>query len=220
MTDLIGAKQALRVIAANSCDRIALPRVRNIAKLGIAGRLMRCQPVIPDGEHVVTDFFQRDLVALVPKLRRFARSLVGNAADADDLVQAACEKALRNAAQFRPDSRMDSWMYRIVQNLWLDDKRRQRTRGHAIDPDTADLSDDGKAARLPEDRLMLAEVHRAIAALPEPQRIVLALIAIEGLSYKDAAAVLDVPVGTVMSRLSRAREALLPYLGQTKGPRQ
>ncbi len=168
----------------------------------------------------MTDQFRRDLVALVPKLRRFAGSLVGNPQDADDLVQAACEKALRNMAQFQPGTRMDSWMYRIVQTLWLDDRRRNRTRGTVIDPDDAILSDEGKAARLPEARLMLAEVRRAMAALPEAQRVVLSLIAIEGLSYKEAADVLDVPVGTIMSRLSRARAALLPQLGQSEGPRQ
>ncbi len=168
----------------------------------------------------MTDSFRHDLVAVVPKLRRFARSLVGNVQDADDLVQAACERALRNSSQFRPGSRMDSWMYRIIQNLWLDDKRRDRTRGTAIDPDDAHLSDEGKSARLPEDRMMLAQVRVAMAGLPPGQREVLALIAIEGLSYKETAEVLDVPVGTVMSRLSRAREALLPKLRLTEGRRQ
>jgi RNA polymerase sigma-70 factor (ECF subfamily) len=164
----------------------------------------------------VSDAFRRDLVALVPKLRRFARSLVGSAQDADDLVQAACERALRNPAQFSVGTRM----YRIIQNLWLDDRRRNRTRGTAIDPDDAYLSDEGKAAQLPEDRMMLAQVRGAMATLPEGQREVLALIAIEGLSYKETAEVLDLPIGTVMSRLSRAREALLPKLGLSEGRRQ
>jgi RNA polymerase sigma-70 factor (ECF subfamily) len=168
----------------------------------------------------VAESFQRNLVALVPQLRRFARSLVGNVQDADDLVQAACEKALRNAEQFSTGTRMDSWMYRIVQNQWLDERRRNQTRGTAIDPEDAYLSDEGKAARLPEDRMMLAQVRQAMLALPEGQREVLSLIAIEGLSYKDAAEVLDLPIGTVMSRLSRAREALLPKLGLCEGRRQ
>jgi RNA polymerase sigma-70 factor (ECF subfamily) len=167
----------------------------------------------------MSDHFRRDLVALVPRLRRFALSLSGNREDADDLVQAACEKALRNQAQFREGTRMDSWMYRIVQTLWLDDRRRARTRGVAVDPEDAGLSDHGQAAALPEDRMMLARARSAMAALPEAQRNVLALVAIEGLSYREAAEVLDVPVGTVMSRLSRAREALLPQLGESKGGR-
>lgn len=168
----------------------------------------------------MTDTFRRNLVDLVPKLRRFAFSLVGNAQDADDLVQAACERALRSVDQFQAGTRMDSWMYRIIQNLWLDEKRRSRTRGTSIDPDDAYLSDEGKAAQLPEDRMMLAQVRSAMASLPEGQREVLALVAIEGLSYKDAAEALDLPIGTVMSRLSRAREALLPKLGPSEGRRQ
>jgi RNA polymerase sigma-70 factor (ECF subfamily) len=164
--------------------------------------------------------FQRDLVDCVPKLRRFALSLAGNRADADDLVQAACERALKGAGQFVPGTRLDSWMYRIVQNLWIDQRRRARTRGTAIDPEDANLSDHGRAASLPEDRMMLDRARAAMATLPEGQREVLSLVAIEGMSYKEAAEVLDLPVGTVMSRLSRAREALLPKLGMSQGGRQ
>ncbi len=164
--------------------------------------------------------FRLALVDLVPKLRRFALSLTGNRQDADDLVQAACEKALKNEQQFQPGTRMDSWMYRIVQTLWLDDHRRNVTRGQPVDPEDANLSDGGRASRLPEDRLMLASVEKAMAELPENQRDVLALVAIEGLSYRDTAETLGIPVGTVMSRLSRAREALLPRLGLHQGGRQ
>ncbi|MEM8959054.1 MAG: RNA polymerase sigma factor [Pseudomonadota bacterium] len=168
----------------------------------------------------MTDRFRQDLVATVPKLRRFALSLTGNSSDADDLVQSACVKALKNAEQFREGTRMDSWMYRIIQTLWIDDRRRAKTRGAAIDPEGAGLSDGGKSARLPEDRMMLGQARKAMASLPEKQRTVLSLVAIEGLSYKETAEVLDVPVGTVMSRLARAREALLPQLGLSKGALQ
>lgn len=164
--------------------------------------------------------FRRELVGLVPKLRRFALSLSGNPQDADDLVQAACEKALKNRSQFQPGTRMDSWMYRIVQTLWLDDRRRHKVRGTAIDPDDAHLSDEGKAANLPGDRMMLAKVRVAMGSLPEGQREVLSLVAIEGLSYRETADVLGLPIGTVMSRLSRARESLLPKLGLAEGGRQ
>lgn len=164
--------------------------------------------------------FKRDLVDCVPRLRRFALSLAGNRHDADDLVQSACERALKNADQFVPGARIDSWMYRIVQNLWIDQRRRTATRGVAVDPEDANLSDGGRSASLPEDRMMLAKAREAMATLPEGQREVLSLIAIEGLSYKETAEVLDLPIGTVMSRLSRAREALMPRLGQSVGRRQ
>lgn len=156
--------------------------------------------------------FQLDLVALVPRLRRFAYALSGSADVGDDLVQAACERALRNAAQFRPGTRLDSWMFRIVQNLWLDDRRRRRVRGHQIDPEAVALSDDGAGARQAEDRVTLEQVRACVAALPEDLRVVLALVALEGRSYREAAETLEIPIGTVMSRLSRARGQLLPLL--------
>ena len=152
--------------------------------------------------------FAEDLVRLVPKLRRFALGLCGNGADADDLVQAACERALKNEDAFIAGTRMDSWMYRIVQNLWLDARRRGKVRGTLVDPDDAGLHDGGKGARTAEDRVMLDRVLGELERLPEGQRAVLALVAVEGLSYREVAEVLEIPVGTVTSRLVRAREAL------------
>lgn len=154
--------------------------------------------------------FQRELVTLVPRLRRFALSLTNSQADADDLVQSACERALRNKASFRPGTRMDSWLYRIIQNLWLDNRRRLKTRKEEIDPMDANLSDSGKGASEPTARLMLDKVQEAMGELPDDQRVVLSMIAIEGQSYKDVAEALNIPVGTVMSRLSRARQKLAP----------
>jgi RNA polymerase sigma-70 factor (ECF subfamily) len=153
--------------------------------------------------------FQRELVELVPRLRRFAYALTGSRDAGDDLVQAACERALRNAEQFRPGTRMDSWMFRIMQNLWLDDRRRLKVRGTQVDPDAAGLSDDGMGARQLEDQVALAQVRAAVDTLPDDQRAVLVLVAIEGLNYREAAEVLGLPLGTVMSRLSRARARLM-----------
>jgi RNA polymerase sigma-70 factor (ECF subfamily) len=103
---------------------------------------------------------------------------------------------------------MDSWLFRIVQNLWHDDRRRVRTRGHQIDAEQAGLSDEGMSARHAEGRMMLARVREAVSQLPAEQRVVIALVAIDGMSYREAAEVMDVPLGTVMSRLSRARSQL------------
>lgn len=156
--------------------------------------------------------FQRDLVGLVPRLRRFAFALCGSLDGADDLVQAACERALRNAASFQPGTRMDSWMFRIIQNLWLDDRRRRKVRGEQIDPDLAALSDEGLGAQAAEDRATLARVRAKVDELPDDLRLVIVLVAIEGRSYREAAEELGIPIGTVMSRLSRARAALLPLV--------
>jgi RNA polymerase sigma-70 factor (ECF subfamily) len=156
--------------------------------------------------------FQRDLVALVPRLRRFAYALCGSMDAADDLVQAACERALKNAEAFQPGTRMDSWLFRIIQNLWFDDRRRRRVRGAQVDPDTLALSDDGAGARQAEDRATLDKVRATVDTLPDELRLVLALVALEGRSYREAAEALDIPIGTVMSRLSRARALLLPLV--------
>ncbi len=156
--------------------------------------------------------FQRDLVALVPRLRRFAYALAGSADVGDDLVQAACERALKNAAAFQPGTRMDSWMFRIIQNLWLDDRRKRKVRGAQVDPDTLAISDDGFGARQAEDRVTLEKVRASVDRLPDELRLVVALVAIEGRSYREAAEALEIPIGTVMSRLSRARALLLPLV--------
>jgi len=156
--------------------------------------------------------FQLELVRFVPRLRRFALALTNDTSNADDLVQSACVQALRKAGSFRDGTRMDSWLYRIVQNLWIDQPRRSMTRGNECDASEMPLSDPGLAASMPESRLMLETVMRGMGRLPDAQRAALALVAIEGLSYREAAAALDVPVGTVMSRVSRARDALLPLV--------
>ena len=152
--------------------------------------------------------FSHQLVALLPRLRRFARGLAGSREAADDVVQAACERALMRRDQFEPGSRLDSWMYRIVQNLWIDQLRKDRRGEIGIDP--ADLAEfpGGDSAAEAEGKLYLAEVRRAIARLPEDHREVLLLVSVEGVAYKQAAEILDLPIGTVMSRLSRARLAL------------
>ncbi|MEM8791707.1 MAG: sigma-70 family RNA polymerase sigma factor [Pseudomonadota bacterium] len=159
----------------------------------------------------MSESIRQDLIAILPKLRRFAFALAGNRSEGDDIVQTACEKALDRAHQFKPGTRFESWMYRIVQTTFLDSRRRHDRRfAHSDDDALAALSDAGTGAARPQDRLLLARVREAMAALPEDQRAVLALVAIEGLGYREASEVLDVPMGTVMSRLARARAKLKP----------
>jgi RNA polymerase sigma-70 factor (ECF subfamily) len=145
-------------------------------------------------------------------MRRFAYALCGSTDLGDDLVQAACERALKNAGAFQPGSRMDSWMFRIIQNLWLDDRRRRKVRGTQVDPETLALSDHGAGARQAEDRATLDKVRATVDSLPDDLRLVLALVALEGRSYREVAEALEIPIGTVMSRLSRARALLLPLV--------
>jgi RNA polymerase sigma-70 factor (ECF subfamily) len=159
------------------------------------------------------------LIAALPRLRRFARGLAGSASEADDLVQAACERALAREHQFQEGTRFDSWMFRIVQTIWIDQLRARDVRKEGGDVDDERLGSDA-AVRSIEARLALSEVRRAVDRLPAEQRNVLMLVTVEGLSYKEAAEVAGVPVGTVMSRLARARIALQQQLESGGGLRR
>lgn len=157
---------------------------------------------------------RQEIVALIPRLRRFSRVLTGgHVANADDLVQTALEKALTRLHQFAPGTRLDSWLFRIVQTSWIDDRRRARHREESME--TEALSDLPNAPRADEaaSRQTLNEIGRAIAALPEDQRALCGLVLVEGYSYQEAADMTGVPIGTVMSRLSRARQTLATRLG-------
>lgn len=150
-----------------------------------------------------------EMVALIPRLRRFAFALSGSRDEGDDLVQAACLKALGALDQYAPGTRLDAWMFRIVRSCWIDRVRVSARRNHVSDPEILEsLSDQGRTMRATEARLTVERVKRLMTELPAEQREVLALVAIDGLSYREAATVLETPVGTVMSRLARARARL------------
>lgn len=165
-----------------------------------------------------TDSVESQLIAFLPNLRRFAMSLCGARDVADDLVQAACERALANADRFEPGTRFDAWMFRILRNLWIDQVRRRKTAG--IEEDIAERQDIAGVSgeRVVEASMTLKSVAEAIAGLPDEQREVLLLVCIEDLSYREAADVLDIPIGTVMSRLARARKNLAAAAGIIAAP--
>jgi len=157
------------------------------------------------------DAFEAELAGLLPRLRRFARVLARDGADADDLVQAALERALKARAQWAPGTRLDSWMMRIMRNCWIDEARSRTRRARTLAPE-----DDGLAVSdpspNPEQAAAMRDVDKAIAALPEQQREVIALVLVEGLAYREAADILDIPIGTLTSRLTRGRQALVQML--------
>lgn len=160
------------------------------------------RPMNPD------DTTRQALIALIPRLRRFARVLTGTIADADDVVQASLEKAMLNLDQWQPGTRLDSWLFRIARNHWVDDRRRAHNRkGHDDIDEMFDLTgDDGVA--LVEASNAARMVRAAVDQLPPEQRDVVALVMLEEFSYREAADTLGLPIGTVMSRLSRAKAAL------------
>jgi len=150
------------------------------------------------------------LVAALPRLRRFARTLARNAHDADDLVQVAVERALARIDQWRPDTSLVSWLFGIVRNAWLDEARARRRRLRVFTGAEEGERVSDPAAQSGEQRLA---IDAAMAQLPDEQRLVVGLVLVEGLSYKEAAEVLQVPIGTLTSRLARARATLAELLG-------
>src|ERR1700722_15500866 len=146
-----------------------------------------------------TESVHDELVALVPRLRCFARNLTRNPQDADDVVQIALERALVKLDQWRSDARLDSWMFKIVRNAWIDEvrSRGRRARIFLAEESGADVGID-TAGR----QATLMSVQAAMQRLPEEQRLAVSLVLIEGLPYKEAAEVLGVPVGTLTSRLA------------------
>jgi RNA polymerase sigma-70 factor (ECF subfamily) len=151
-----------------------------------------------------------EIIQLLPRLRRFARTLAGNPPDADDLVQIAIERALARSAQLREGAPLSSWMFGILRNAWIDESRGRARRNRLFAPEelgehVADPTGGQQAESL--------IVQAAVASLPEEQREVIGLVLVEGLSYREAAEILGVPIGTVTSRLARAREALQAKLG-------
>lgn len=144
-------------------------------------------------------------------MRRFAAGLAGNAADGDDLCQNSIERALANRDKWQAGTRLDSWMYRIMRNLWIDEARSRQRRSQTFAEEEAgmDVGADGGQEALVE----LGNVDRAMAKLPAEQREAVLLVMVEGYGYREAAEIVGCPVGTLNSRLVRGRDALLAELG-------
>lgn len=153
------------------------------------------------------------LCDLLPRLRRFARSLAGHPSDADDVVQIALERALQRASQWREEAGgLDSWVFAIVRNAWLDEVRARQRRGRMLAPEEEGLE---VGVATVDGYLQGLSVEAAMARLPTDQREAVALVLVEGFSYREAAALLDVPMGTLTSRLARGRQALQRMLGDS-----
>ena len=157
--------------------------------------------------------FEDELAALLPRLRRFAHALSRNPADADDLTQMTIERALRSKAQWEVGTRLDSWTYKIMRNLWIDTARSRgrKEKFEAPAEEAESIGEDPTAAM--EASADLKRVMDAMQRLPEEQREVVALILIEGFGYRETSEMLGLPIGTVSSRLVRGRTALLEMVG-------
>lgn len=142
----------------------------------------------------------------IPKLRRYARALLGDPVRADDLVQETLLRALSRQHLWKAGTDMRAWMFTILHNLHVNNQRRRYVRGEYQDP----VENQPELESLPtqESSLELRDLAKALQMLPEAQRQVVLMVGLEGMDYKNVAHVLDIPVGTVMSRLHRGREAL------------
>jgi RNA polymerase sigma-70 factor (ECF subfamily) len=152
----------------------------------------------------------KELPELLPRLWRFALRLAGDPHDAEDLVQRACVRALERQHQLQPGTSTLSWLFSIVHSVWLNEVRAQQIRRHGSiqwSEEFADTVADPTAAN-PETYTLHRQIISAVERLPDAQRAVMLLVAVEGLSYREAATALDVPIGTVMSRLARARQTI------------
>jgi len=158
--------------------------------------------------------FEDELTTLLPRLRRFAHALARDGSDADDLAQATIERALRSKAQWQPGTSLHGWCCRIMRNLWIDTARSRGRRAAYEAPEEAgeQVGSDPRAAI--EASVDLKRIMAAMSRLPDEQREVVALILIEGFGYREAAEMLDLPIGTVSSRLVRGRNALLAMVGE------
>lgn len=150
------------------------------------------------------DSFSSDLTALMPRLWRYAFVISRDPDRAHDLVQATCERALSRRHQFQPGTRLDAWTFTILQSIWKNELRREAIRrGQGfVDAEDAGLVDHRESA---EGKIFLSEVLDAVEKLPEAQKSAIYLVYVEGLSYEEAAAILEIPAGTLTSRLVRAR---------------
>jgi RNA polymerase sigma-70 factor (ECF subfamily) len=160
--------------------------------------------------------FRQQIDALLPRLSRFGLTLTRSRTDADDLIQMACERALSRIDQWDPETRLDSWMFRIMQTIWFNELRLRKVRQHHAEAEMADqeIAESGELSS--EMRVMLSRVEEEILWLPDTQRVVLVLVCVEGLTYSEAAKAASIPIGTVMSRLARARLTLMQRLGADK----
>lgn len=162
------------------------------------------------------ELLKQELTRIAPMLRRFAYSLTGSAPDADDLLQNTLERLL--SREIPEEVELAKWAFRVCRNLWIDEYRARKVRQknvYSLD-DTEEPAVDGEQTI--HDQITLAQVDAAMNQLPDEQRSIMALVAVQGMSYKEVAETLGIPAGTVMSRLARARVALARFLNPASGP--
>jgi RNA polymerase sigma-70 factor (ECF subfamily) len=168
-----------------------------------------------EGIRISPDQFKTDLIGLLPRLRRFALSLTRSGPDADDLLQEACSTALQKWSHYDASQPLDRWMFRILRNQWIDEVRKRQVRtgeGQIPAEEAVELQSKSDI----ETELTAKQVRGQVTALPHELGTPLMLVCAEGYSYSETAKMLDIPIGTVMSRIHRARKLLMARMSDGK----
>lgn len=155
--------------------------------------------------------YQREIIELLPRLRRMAWALARDGADGDDLLQRTVERALERGGERKAGVRLDLWMLRVMKNLWIDEMRTRKRWNRLVEPlpEHDVVGDEGALAEEITDSVELARIRAMVEDLPEEQRLAVKLVLLGGHSYSGAAEILEIPEGTLTSRLARGRAALL-----------
>ena len=155
--------------------------------------------------------FRREIVALLPRLRRLSWVIARSDQDSEDLLHLTVERALERRSQWQPDTRLDLWMFRIMKNLWIDEMRTRTRWGKLVErmPDSMEIGDHGAGADDLLDTVELSRVKTLVDSLPDEQRLAIKLVLLGEHSYAEAATLLEIPEGTLTSRLARGRASLL-----------
>ena len=195
---------ALQILLKSSSSRLKVKLVhwRHVVAVNLINAVM-----------MTPDQFKTDLISLLPRLRRFALSLTRSGPDADDLLQDACTTALQKWQQYDPSQPLDRWMFRVVRNLWISEIRKRKVRvgqGQVPAEDAAELRTEDTAA----DILTAKQVRGKVSDLEPELGQPLMLVCAEGYSYREASDLLGIPIGTVMSRIHRARKLLASSLSE------
>lgn len=160
--------------------------------------------------------FRRELVALLPRLRRMAWLVVRNDQDSEDLLQRSIERAIARESGWLQGTRLDLWVFRIMKNLWIDEIRSRSRWARVVEPmaDDSEIGDQGSGAASVLQSAELAKLREMIEDLPEEQRLAIRLVLLGEYSYAEAAEILEIPQGTLTSRLARGRASLLRHFEQ------
>ena len=195
------------------CHNQCIDAPANIANSGKGwlGCLMQSTAVA-----MTADQFKSEMIGLLPRLRRFAMSLTRSGPDADDLLQDACATALQKWQQYDPAQPLDRWMFRVVRNLWISEVRKRNVRQGAGQV-PAEEATELRVESQPDEVLTAKEVRRKVDDLDPDLAQPLMLVCAEGYSYREASELLSIPIGTVMSRIHRARKQLISSLSQEEG---